>query len=190
MDHFEIWKRSTSILEEDQPWANRSRRSLKKINRVRIDPVELLKRERFNLFHDWFDLSIFWSQKNDQFERKTDDRIPNQIRKLSEVFGKTISISPPGKGEFSQIFCCAKVDVTKEAQVPTYEIFWNIGHAILLSGTLPKKFSLTAAQYSQRRCVVVPGSVSRLHGQPVWISARGLPTVCEGRQIAVLILYK
>ena len=61
-----------------------------KDRKVRIDPVHMLirstvsesipsifkkdRRDRFDLFHDWIDLTI---TKNDRYERKTDDRIPN-----------------------------------------------------------------------------------------------------------------
>ena len=168
-----------SIFKKDQPCTNRSRRAFKK------RAIQSFSRLIWS-----FDILITkkWPirSKNQWSNSQTDQKIiRGRHRCLEEQFPFALL-----ERANSQIFCCAKVDVTQEAQVHTYEIFWNIGHAILLSGTLPKKFSLTAAQYSQRRCVVVPGSVSRLHGQPVWISARGLPTVCEGRQIAVLILYK
>ena len=89
-----------------RPWSNRSRRSFKKIDRDRIPLVNLLKkldRERIAVVDLWnslsdrrwgidpIDLSI---TKNERFDRKTDDRIPNPAFWRSAVFKQITKTFP------------------------------------------------------------------------------------------------
>ena len=65
-------KRSTvieslsSYFTKDRSWSNRSRRYFLKIEKIERSKIERLKNRK-----------IFRSQKNDQFDRKTEDLIPN-----------------------------------------------------------------------------------------------------------------
>ena len=98
----DLLKRSTGIeslssnFKKDRPWANCSRRPYEKDRKEQIDPVDLLKRltvseliplilnkywqERFDLFNNQTNLSIFWSQKTiDSIEKRWSNLPKNQI---------------------------------------------------------------------------------------------------------------
>ena len=63
----------------------RSFLSLKKIGRYRIDPVNLYKRSK-GAIRSFSQSGRFFDKKNDRFDLKTDDRIPNPAYCFSFLF--------------------------------------------------------------------------------------------------------